>query len=159
MKKLIEILQDLCPSVQSFRVLRECPVRDQQPSPYKMVIWADRSSPFEHARRYNVPTSPKVAGTVHGGGDRGCRTRYIVCRACKQLSANGNEVLGTISVIHCSYLPPFHVLLFKNGRDVWYLERRVCKDSGALLKKVSTTRYNSWYLFHRRTSSVVFCNQ
>lgn len=100
-----------------------------------MVINADRRPNSEHLRRYYSPKSSGVSAIVLGSENGECGGQDILLHRRRELDADGNEVLYTISVSNHPYdgrlfiLPSTHV----GG------ERYMCEqvhDVKALSKKI-----------------------
>jgi len=144
------MLHQVNPYVQTFRSLREwATTPDTAPTPYRMVIHADRRPSGAHVGRYNGPSSSEVAAIVPGSEDGEVGRRDIVLRRRGTLNSNGNEVLDTVPVTHRSYDPLCYVLLFPDGRDGWHPEMRFTPGEGSRRSKVTPHMWYSWQLFER----------
>ncbi|CDF38542.1 unnamed protein product [Chondrus crispus] len=148
---LTRMLHECNPYVQTFLCMREWAQspHNNTPTPYQMVIHADRRPSHEHVRRYNGPEASEVAALTPGNEDGEIGRRYIVVRRRGTLNSNGNEVLDPISVSHRVYDPLSYVLLFPNGRDGWYPELRFSSDHDGRRTNITPMMYFGWHFFER----------
>lgn len=75
MQQLTEILHEVNQYVQSIKILREWRRGDHTPTPYGMVIHADRCSTYEHVRRFCGRRCLELAAIVPGGKDEAYNRR------------------------------------------------------------------------------------
>lgn len=64
-----------------------------------------------------------------------------------QMKENGNEFMYTISISHQENDPLFYLLLFRDGRERRYLERRASEEAAARQDRITPTSHKLFIEF------------